>query len=68
MYLVYGFIFVTVGSIAFYLYVVAANEQFKDELSRYKNENLKIKTNIQEQQKRVYTRHNGTMKANEVIR
>ena len=68
MYLVYGFIFVTVGSIAFYLYVVAANEQFKDELSRYKNENLKIKTKIKEQEQRVYTRHNGTMKANEVKR
>ena len=27
-----------------------------------------IKTNIQEQQKRVYTKHNSTMKANEVIR
>ena len=27
-----------------------------------------IKTNIQEQQKRVYTKHNSTMKANEVKR
>ena len=68
MYLVYGFIFVTVGSIAFYLYVVAANEQFKDELSRYKNENQKIKTKIRKQEQRVYTRHNSTMKANEVKR
>ena len=68
MYLVYGFIFVTVGSIAFYLYVVAANEQFKDEITRYKNENLKIKTNIKEQQKRVYTKHNNTIKAEKVKR
>ena len=68
MYLVYGFIFVTVGSIAFYLYVVAANEQFKDEITRYKNENLKIITNIRSQEQRVYTRHNSTIKANEVIR
>jgi len=68
MYLVYGFIFVTVGSIAFYLYVVAANEQFKDELSRYKNENQIIKTNIQEQQKRVYTKHNNTIRAEKVKR
>ena len=68
MYLVYGFIFVTVGSIAFYLYVLAANEQFKDELSRYKNENQIIKTNIQEQQKRVYTKHNNTIRAEKVKR
>ena len=68
MYLVCGFIFVTVGSIAFYLYVLAANEQFKDELSRYKNENKIIKTNIQEQQKRVYTKHNNTIRAEKVKR
>jgi len=66
MYLVYGFIFVTVGSIAFYLYVVAANEQFKDELSRYKNQNLKIKTNIKEQQQRLFTKHNAVIRAERV--
>ena len=68
MHLVYGFIFVTVGSIAFYLYVLAANEQFKDELSRYKQENLKIKTNIQEQEQRLFTKHNTVIKANRVKR
>ena len=66
MFFVYGFILVAVGSVAFYIYIVTANEQFKDSMTKYKHENQIIITNTQEQYKRVNTKHTGIMKANEV--
>lgn len=66
--LVFGFIFISIGTLTFYIYLLAANEKHKDELSRYKNQNLKIKTNIKEQQQRVFNKHNSTIKAERVKR
>jgi len=64
--LVDGFIFITVGTVAWILYIIAANEQYREEKARYENQNLKIKTNIKEQQQRLFTKHNAVIRAERV--
>ena len=66
--LVDGFIFIAVGTVAYISYLIAANEQYKEEKARYKQENLKIKTKIKEQEQRLFTKHNTVIKANRVKR
>ena len=67
--LVDGFIFLAVGTVAYISYIIAANEQYREEKARYENENHKIiNIDLREQQTRVFTKHNNTIKANEVKR
>ena len=64
--LVDGFIFIAVGTVAYISYLIAANEQYREEKARYKNENLKIITNAQERVRRVETKNANTLKAEKV--
>ena len=67
--LVDGFIFITVGTVAWILYIIAANEQYREEKARYENENHKIiNIDLREQEQRVFTKHNSTIKAERVER
>ena len=67
--LVDGFIFITVVTVAWILYIIAANEQYREEKARYENENHKIiNIDLREQEQRVFTKHNSTIKAERVER